>query len=188
MALSSCASILAPRQLGLGAEGGREALTHAARSYVGSLNEDKVFVKIAFSNAFNSVRRDAIIEAVAEHRSDLLPFVLSAYGSSSHLWTEDEIIFSAEGVQQGDPLGPLLFGLALHEPLKQVQSEFVTGYLDDIGLGDSGSRVIQDAVCLEQAAERIGLKLLQMSSHWTQRYFTSNLVSWRLRFYELLFG
>jgi Reverse transcriptase (RNA-dependent DNA polymerase) len=85
--------------------------------------------------------------------------VLSAYSCPSFLWSGDEIIFSEEGVQQGDPLGPLLFCLALHEPLQEFQSEFISGYLDDIALGDSVSRVIQDTIRLEQAAERIGLKL-----------------------------
>ena len=55
------------------------------------------------------------------------------------LWVRDSHISSAEGVQQGDPLGPLLFCLALDGPLKEVQSEFISGYLDDVGLGDTVS-------------------------------------------------
>ena len=158
-ALGSCAPMLAPRQLGVGAKGGGEALAHAARAYTSNMSTDKVFVKLDFTNAFNSVRRDSVLEAVAAHRPDLLPFTLSAYGSSSHLWSGDDIILSSEGVQQGDPLGPLLFCLALHEPLQQVKCEFLSGYLDDIGMADSIDQVIQDTVQLERAAELVGLQL-----------------------------
>ena len=78
VALSTCAALLAPRQLGVGTTGGGEPLAHAARSYVGTLSEDKILGELHFSNAFNSARRDAVIEAVVKHRSDLLSFVLSA--------------------------------------------------------------------------------------------------------------
>ena len=85
------------------------------------MDESRAFVKLDFTNAFNSVHRAAVFEAVADHCPDLLAFTESAYGSPSHLWVgEDRVIASAEGVQQGDPLGPLLFCLALDKPLKEA--------------------------------------------------------------------
>jgi len=76
------------------------------------------------------------------------------------LWVgEDQVIASAEGVQQGDPLGPLLFCLALDKPLKEAHCEFTSGYLDDIALGDTVSNLIHKVRNLETAAEKIGLKL-----------------------------
>jgi hypothetical protein len=158
-ALQSCTSLLAPTQLGVGAKGGAEALTHAARRYLQSMGGDRAFVKLDFSNAFNSVRRDSVMEAVATHRPDLLAFTESAYGSPSQLWVGDFCISSAEGVQQGDPLGPLLFCLALDGPLKEVQSEFISGYLDDIGLGDTVTRLITQVQKLEHSCLSIGLRL-----------------------------
>ena len=78
------------------------------------MNDSRAFVKLDFKNAFNSVRRDAIFSAVSEHRPDLLVFTESAYGSESYFWVGDDyVIASAEGVQQGEPLGLLLFCLAL---------------------------------------------------------------------------
>ena len=66
---------------------------------------------------------------------------------------------SSEGVQQGDPLGPLLFCLTIDAPLKSISSEFVTGYLDDVGLGDTVPRLIEQVRSLEIVAASIGLSL-----------------------------
>ena len=49
---------------------------------------------------------------------------------------------SAESVQHGDPLGSLLF-LALNKLLMDNGAEFVSGYLDDIGLGDTVPRLVE---------------------------------------------
>ena len=96
---------------------------HTARLYLQRMDASRAFVKLDFANAFNSLRRDAVLEAVGKHRPDLLDFAASAYGAPTLLWLgDDQQISSAEGVQQGDPLGPLLFCLALDKPLKEAQS------------------------------------------------------------------
>ena len=69
----------------------------------------------------------------------------------------DKLIESAEGVQQGDPLGPLLFSLAIHEMLQGANCEFVLGYLDDVALGDRVQQVIEALKILETKAKSIGL-------------------------------
>src|SRR6201995_5329778 len=106
------------------------------------------------SNAFNSVRRDVVLHAAGPHRPHPVPFASPAYGSASVLWAGDSHIMSAEGVQQGDPLGPLLFCLALDAPLKGVRSEFVSGYLDDVGIGDTIPNLIDQVRYIELAASR----------------------------------
>src|SRR5206468_8572292 len=94
-----------------------------------------VFVKLDFTNAFNSVRRDIVREAVVSNVPCLRGYFDSAYGESSNLSFGDFTVESAEGVQQGDPLGSLLFCLAINPLLHDIQSEFLSGYLDDIGIG-----------------------------------------------------
>ena len=154
-----CLDLLKPRQLGVGVKGGAEALAHGARRYLDNLPVGHVFVKLDFANAFNSVRRDAVREATLLHAPELLGYVDSAYGAESYLSYGDFTIRSAEGIQQGDPLGPLLFCLAIHPLLQDIKSEFVTGYLDDIGIGGSLQSVTKDVRQLEHRARSLGLAL-----------------------------
>ena len=90
---------------------------------------------------------------------ELYPLVHSAYSSSSSLFRGDNIILSAEGVQQGDPLGPLLFCLTLHNLISEQTSELILGYLDDVTFGGSLSDVSHDVQLFEQASKQLGLKL-----------------------------
>ena len=56
---------------------------------------------------------------------ELSAFVHSAYSASSTLFWGggEETLVSAEGIQQGDPLGPLLFCLTIHELCSKLRSE-----------------------------------------------------------------
>jgi len=69
------------------------------------------------------------------------------------------VLQSAEGAQQGDPLGPLYFCLAFKELSESRQSELVLGYLDDVALGDNAACVMNDFIQLEAAAKQLWLKL-----------------------------
>ena len=111
--LEDMAALLAPRQLGFGVKGGVEAAVHSARLYLRNLEPQQVLLKLDFKNAFNSVCRDKMLSAV-HVLVPVLPFVHSAYSSPSSLFWDDKSLQSCEGVQQGDPLGPLLFCLTLH--------------------------------------------------------------------------
>ena len=97
---------LSPLQLGYRTRLGAEAAIHSARTYLRELQPDYVMIKLDFKNAFNSVRRDKVLEATWVHAPELYPYVFSCYSQCSHLFYENTIIPSQEGVQQGDPFGP----------------------------------------------------------------------------------
>ena len=146
-------------QLGCGALRGVEAAVHAFRKYLKDLQSDQVILKIDFKNAFNSVRRDKMLLAVEEFIPELHPFVHSSYCQSSSLMWENDVVLSSEGVQQGDPLGPLLFCLSIHKMCVKLKSELAVFYLDDGTLGGNWKDVISDLNLIEEEASELGLKL-----------------------------
>ena len=77
-------ALLSPRQLGYGVKGGAVAAVHAAGTYLEDLPSGHALLKLDFKNAFNSVRRDKMLEAVQVLAPDI-PIVYSAYSSPSLL-------------------------------------------------------------------------------------------------------
>ena len=152
-------ALLAPRQVGFGVASGCEGAIHAARRYTENMQDGQLLLKLDFKNAFNSIRRDSMLEAVALHLPSLYRFVESAYGETSKLRFGDFTISSEEGVQQGDPLGPLLFCITTQALLTSLKSEVVLGYLDDITLAGNHDTVLEDFVKVEEEAASIGLSL-----------------------------
>ena len=60
----------------------------------------------------------------------------------------EEGFASETSIQQGDPIGPVIFALLVDEAARGVHSEFKVWYLDDTTLGDSRERVHNDLVVL----------------------------------------
>ena len=52
-------------------------------------------------------------------------FASSAYEHPSLVFRGDHILVSAEGVQQGDPLGPFLFCITIQTLVEKLKSDFV---------------------------------------------------------------
>ena len=69
-----------------------------------------------------------------------------------------KIIQSAKGVQQGDPLGPLLFCLTLHHLCRRLRSPLCVLYLDDVSVGGPVEDVLHDLDIIK-SAEELGLSL-----------------------------
>src|SRR5215471_17698081 len=150
-----------PLQLGVAVSGGCEAAVHATRRFMENMADDDVIVKLDFSNAFNSVRRDAVLHAISTKLPEIYRFCFTSYSEASFLQFGDRSILSQEGVQQGDPLGPLLFCLTLHPILSSLSSKLRLGYLDDVTLGGSAASVNSDVSTILSSGSAIGLQLNQ---------------------------
>ena len=133
-----------PIQLGVGVRGGCEAAAvHPCRRYVASM-QGYVIVKLDFTNAFNCIHRDAMLNAVFDKVPEIYSYCKLAYRGTSILKFGNRLISSQEGVHQGDPLGPLIFCLTIHPTLLSLKSEFLEGYMDDIKIGDPIASVASD--------------------------------------------
>ena len=158
-AISLIRDKLLPLQLGVGIPGGCEAAVHATRRFMAKMSSDDVVVKLDFSNAFNCLRRDVMLKSVADELPCLYRFCHLAYGSRSALLFGEQTLWSMEGVQQGDPLGPLLFCLTIQPLLRCLSSELIVAYMDDFTLGGQQSLVADDVSKISALGVKYGLRL-----------------------------
>ncbi len=109
---------LAPLQIGVGLPMATEAAVHAVRGWLDRQTDNStVLLKLDLANAFNSIDRQCMLLAAREF-PELVPFADWCYREASQLQIQGRQIKSATGVQQGDPLGPVLFCLGVHQAIR----------------------------------------------------------------------
>ena len=149
-----------PHQYGVGIPGGAENVVQGLRIAQASMG-DCAIAEIDFTNAFNTVERSAIAEAVDRYFPHLKTWFELCYGRSSLLLVKDQRpIRSERGVQQGDPLGPFLFALALQPALEKAAENgecHVVAYLDDVYICGRPESVASAARRLIDTAAKVGL-------------------------------
>ena len=149
---------LEPVQVGVGTPRGAESAIHAAREYLlHNLNSsDKIDVK----NSFNTVNRSNVLTEIHNRCPEIFKIALQSYGSSSPLFYGTTQISSSTGVQQGDPLGPIGFALAVDRFAQQVAGcELNIWYLDDATQAGEAGQVIGALRSLKADLAEIGLEL-----------------------------
>ena len=159
-----------PLQHGVGVAGGIETIRH----YAGALkaeHPDWAFLAVDFSNAFHTINRLHCLRETAHRFPTLMPFLQRLYLPISKLWLNlasgKEYIESAEGAQQGDPLGPFLFAAGLQPALEQAQQALdtihptgcVLAYLDDVLIAGPSDHAVHAFKTLKEAASGSGLKV-----------------------------
>jgi len=161
--------MLSPLQLGVGVQNGVEAILHSLNDVACSphTRDSVAFLLVDFKNAFNMVSRDWMFREVRDHFPSLSPWVEFTYGCSSHLFVGEDSIFSTSGVQQGDPLGPLLFALVLHPILLKIRDSTdvtLAAYLDDLSLVGRPEHVRAALSILEEDCSNRGLHISSAKS------------------------
>ena len=154
-------SYLSPIQLEFGVPGGVEAVAHSLRRYVNTMRDDEIIVKLDFANAFNILRRDALMKTIAKFIPEIYCFVHATYSGEPNLQFIYCIIRCLEGPQQGYPLPSLEFCCSNH-PLPQrliavagLRHEF----MNDIILAGKSSTVAQNIHVIKEVGAELGLRL-----------------------------
>ena len=156
-----------PQQIGVGQPLGTEIGLETARQWCSRHHDSpsSVFVKVDFTNAFNCVNRQAFLEQCRHHFPGLSRWAEWCYGQPSNLYFGAHTLISERGVQQGDPLGPMFFSLALqplllqlHEGISDEGLQLVFSFLDDLVLAGEQHAVAGAFHAFKSSALNIGLE------------------------------
>ena len=113
------------------------AAVHVTRHYISqnASGSTLALLKIDMKNTFNDCSRSAFFSHVANDFPEISSWVRWCYSHPAELRFGSWHILASSGVQQGDPLGPLLFSLVLMQFIDHVKLHnlvaFHLWYLDD---------------------------------------------------------
>ena len=143
-----------PLQVGCGLAGGAEIAVNMVRVAL-ELRQEWAVLSDDKRNGYNTLTREAIFKGVRRWFPELLPTVRMFYAREGGLYVREmlraapsrgagprptvdgqgEHYYSREGCTQGDPLGPILWSLAYHQALLEIQAQcpdtLIVAYLDD---------------------------------------------------------
>ena len=120
--------------MGVGIADGAEAVIHATRWYINQLPSGHAFIKLDFANAFNTLRRNLLLDTVARNTPELYRFTLATFECDPTLVHGSHTIPFREVPQQGDPLSSLEFCESIQAILNQLDSDLEIGFIDDLSM------------------------------------------------------
>jgi ubiquitin len=160
------AAKFAPHQYGVAAKCGTERVIHKTRQTFRrhAMDADFVVFKVDMTNAFNQVSRAAFLERINADFPKLSRWLHWCYRRASDLTFGDFTLSSAEGTQQGDPLGPLIFAAGLHPLVLRIAQEcpdlaLNLWYLDDGVLCGRREDVLRAVSILRDEGPQLGVHI-----------------------------
>ena len=161
--------LVAPLQFACGMRCGADAMSHAVRVLT-ERHPEWVWLAWDLANAFNSVSREAVLRALEgdERLRCLIPYFCLMHDEDGELWYRGErgrsVIWSAEGMAQGDPLSMLYFCLAIAPCLEEVsavlpEDSAVLSFADDGRVGAPAAALLRLLEGAVSAFQRVGLRL-----------------------------
>ena len=143
-------------------EGACETIPMALQGWANHHRNDDswALLQVDLTNAFNSIDRGIMLEEVSRRSPELTTWANFCYAQHSHLFMDGHPISSQQGVQQGDPYGPLFFSLCWQRVVEKLPPDLKLNvwYLDDRHLVGSKSTLIKALSIIE--AEGNALRVL----------------------------
>ena len=124
---------------------------------------DKVILKVDISNAYNCISRRACCDGAENVDPELGTWAQWCLATPNFVSCNGQVLTCCTGVQQGEPLSPLLFCIGLAPIVELLAAKFPRlaqlWYLDDGLIWDDPREVADCLSLLEQSLRQLGLSL-----------------------------
>ena len=110
---------LLPLQMGVGVENAAEIISHAVQAWAESARFDESLILVDFANAYNSLDRQKMLEAISAEAPAFTAYANFCYGAPTPLRGRNFLLWSEEGTQQGDCCGPIFFSVTLQQLIRE---------------------------------------------------------------------